>query len=406
MAERANDASAKNAAKPRLNWLRTALIGLLIFVGCLASGAYVVVHWTEDKVLTTDHWVALISPLPKEAVVSNTLGSYISDTVFAEAPVEQAISDALPPRAAFLASPLAGQLHTLTTKAAQKLVASDGFQTIWVAANRIAMTHILADARGQKVPARGKLSEKFNLNLSNVSGQLGSVLGSASSAIPALQPASKTAINVSTDLHTRPHRLRQIVQAIDFSAIVLPLVFTACFLTALAVSLRRRHTSIVIAISLLIVMLVELIALKAGRQEVLNQVQHPANLAAVSFIFDALVAGLKQLIDTVLISLLFILGICFALGPADWAVKLRVLTRLDRWNGSDAQNWWTGARIWVRQWQYYIWLAIFIAVLAAMALLVNVGSRSVTNAVLLAISLFAMVHIIATPRRTGKSQAK
>src|SRR4051812_44121010 len=107
-------ASAENQVRSRLGWLRTTIIGLLIAVGCLAFGSYVIVHWTEDQILTTDHWVALVTPLPKQSVVSNTLGTYISDTVFSEAPVEQAISDALPPRAAFLASPLAGQLQTLT----------------------------------------------------------------------------------------------------------------------------------------------------------------------------------------------------------------------------------------------------------------------------------------------------
>jgi hypothetical protein len=404
MAERIKNASAKNAAKPRLGWLRATIMGLLIVIGCLAFGAFVIVHWTEDQVLTTDHWVALVSPLPKQPVVSNTLGTYISDKVFAEAPVEQAISDALPPRASFLASPLAGQLQTITTKAAQRIVASDGFQSIWVAANRVAMAHILADARGQEAPTRGKLSEKFNLNLSNVSGQLSTVLGSASNAIPALQQASKTAINVTTDLHTRPHRLRQIVQAIDYSHVVLPLAVAASFMSALALSLRRRRTSIIIVISLLIVMLLELIAIKAGRQEVLNQVKQPANLAAVSFIFDSLVAGLRQLINTVLVVLLLILGICFALGPAEWAHKLRVWLRLDRWYGSPAQRQWTNARARLRQREYYVYLGVFIGILAIVALAVPANARSVANAALLMISIFAVVHIIATPRESLKQK--
>ena len=84
---------------------------LFIAVTCLALGAYSIVRWSEHQVLTTDNWVAFVSPLPKQPVVYTALGSYVSAQVFQAASVQQEIANALPPRAAFLASPLTDQLR-------------------------------------------------------------------------------------------------------------------------------------------------------------------------------------------------------------------------------------------------------------------------------------------------------
>jgi hypothetical protein len=90
----------------RLAWLRAGIVMLFAVVSCLALSAYVVVHWTERQILTTDNWVALVSPLPKEPVVSTALGSFIGSKVFDSAAVEGKVTDALPPKAEFLAGPI------------------------------------------------------------------------------------------------------------------------------------------------------------------------------------------------------------------------------------------------------------------------------------------------------------
>src|SRR3569832_220572 len=103
------------SASQRISWvhrLRVALIGLLVLMGCMFFGAYVVVHWGERQILTTNNWVALVGPLPGQPVVSTALGRYVSNQVFAAAPIEQKITEALPEKAAFLAGPLTSQLNT------------------------------------------------------------------------------------------------------------------------------------------------------------------------------------------------------------------------------------------------------------------------------------------------------
>src|SRR5437660_702671 len=94
--------------------LRSAVTALLVISGCLSFSALVAVHWAERQIFTTDNWVAMVTPWPKQPAVYNALGSFISDQVFTNAPIQAEIADALPPKAAFLAGPLTGQLKSLT----------------------------------------------------------------------------------------------------------------------------------------------------------------------------------------------------------------------------------------------------------------------------------------------------
>jgi len=386
------------------NRLRALAAALLVIIGCLAFSAYVVVHWAERQILNTDNWVALVSPLPKQPVVATALGGYISDQVFQNVAVEEKITNALPPQAGFLAGPLAGQLKTLTTRAAQKLVASDAFQAIWAGANRIAMDRLLAQARGQTPPLQAKINEKFNINLSDSSGKLRDALGSAANAIPALQPAANKAVTISTDLRSRPRRLQQYVKTTDNLAAILPMLTIASLLGALALSSWRRRTTLIIVLSIILLMLVELVAVKWLRQETLNQVHNSANLSAVSYIYDALVGWLKNMIYVVLGIMAVLAAVLLLAGPAKWAESARSYVHIEKIRDSRVMATWRSTRLWIKKREYYLWLAVIVIVLAGLALVDTITGRTVANAVLLTLSLFALLHIVASPSRPRRLQ--
>lgn len=377
--------------------LKTLCTILLVTVGCVAFGAYVVVHWAERQVFNTDNWVALVSPLPKQPVVSDALGNYVSQQVFSAVPVQQKITDALPPAAGFLAAPLSSQLQSITTHTAQKLVASDAFQTIWTGANRVAMNRLLATARGQPTPLQARVNEKFNVDVGDISGKLRDALGSAGTAIPALQPAAHKAVAVTADLHARPRRVQQAVKTTDFLAAVLPLLVAASLLWALALSRHRRHTALIITVCIAVFMLLELIAVRWLKQEVLSQVHNSGNLGAVAYIYDTVVAWLRHMIYAVLGGLVILMGLLALSGPANRARQLRSYLHLERVKRSRVMAGWHTTRQWVQHWEYYLWLVVVIVVLVSLATFVTVNSRAVTNAALLTASLFALLHITATP---------
>lgn len=399
MAKTSTSKSNPEQSEPkRQSWLRSSLIAILIALGCLSFGVYVAVHWVERQILTTDNWVALVTPLPKQPVVSNALGSYIGKKVFAAAPVEQTISDALPPKAAFLAGPLANQLSSITTKTAQRLVASDAFQTIWVGANRAAINRVLTVGRSQTSPLQSKVNEKFNINLSDVSTQLRGALGKASTAIPSLQPESKQKIQVAADLKAGRQRLRQVIQTTDFINAILPLMIVASLLGALAISKHRRKTTMTITVVIAVLMLVELIAIKGARQGVLNQVQDSSNLAAIGYIYDVIVSLLKHMIYVALGAAFVAYLICLVSGPARWAVNLRSYVRLERLANSRAMQWWHKARAWTGQQRYKLWGGSALIILAIIALFIDVDWQAIINGLLLILSSFAAIYIVGTPK--------
>jgi hypothetical protein len=378
-------------------WLRKLSVGLLIAAGSAALGIYVAAHWVERQILTPDNWVALVAPLPKQPVVSTALGSYMSDQLFAALPVKERIAEALPPKASFLASPLADQLQGLTTKASQSLVASDGFQTIWSGANRAAMGRLVAAARGQTPPLQARVNERFDINLGDSKEKIRSALGNAAEAIPALQPAADKAVAVSANLQARPQRVRQVIRTTDFLAASLPFIIVASLLGALALSTRRRRTTMTIMITIATVMLIELIALKWARQQLLEQVQQAGNLSAVSYIFDTLVAWLKQMMYIVLGSALIVLVVCLAAGKAAWARTLQTFLNLDRLQRTRAMAYWRSMRQAAARHEHYLWLAAILLVLISLAAFATISTQTIINAILLALGLAALVHIIATP---------
>jgi hypothetical protein len=379
------------------SWWRKLSIGALLGVAGLAFAGFVPVHWAERQIFNTDNWVALVSPIPKEPSVYQALGNYITDQIFDPAAVQQKVSDALPPRAAFLAGPLTGQLKSLTTKASQKLVAGDAFQAIWTGANRVAMNRLLSKARGQTPPLQAKIDQKFDINLSGTQGKLSQAMGKAADAIPALQPASQKVLDVSTDLKARPRRVQQVVKTSDFLWKVLPMLSAAALLSALAISKNRRRTALTALVLLLVLMLLELIAIKWLRQATLSQVKNSANLSAVSYIYDSLVAWLRHMIYWVVAFTAILAGLLALGGPARFAQLARQYLRLDKLHGRGFIFRWQGARIWLRHYEYYFWLAAALGVLTGVAVLSTVNGRVAINALLLIVSLVALVHIIATP---------
>jgi len=378
--------------------LQHILSALLAVICCLAVGSYITAHWVENQILNTDNWVALVTPLPKQPVVSEALGTYIGKHVFSLADVEDRITSVLPPRADILAPPIADQLESITISTSKKIVASDNFQTLWSGANRLAMNRLVSQARGEPTALQKSVNERFNLNLSGVNGQLRDKLGSAAAAIPALQPASQKALTLAVSLQAKRERLWQVVRGVDYSAAVLPMVAIATLCGALAFAQKRRRTVMRIAAGCIVVILLELISIKAGRERILGLVQDPANIPAISYIYDTIVALVRHSMFWALGVAAFIFLIATAFGPAKWAWSFRSIVRLDKLAATRIGKWWQNARSTVRRHQTVTYVVIVGLALAYMALVMELNSQSSVNVILLTLSLMAIVRIVATPR--------
>jgi hypothetical protein len=386
-----------HSTSPHSHIIVRILTVLLMVIGSVALGTYVIAHWIEKQVLTTENWVALVTPLPKEPVVSDALGTYVSKRIFTAVDVERAVSDVLPPRAIILAGPLTSQLETLTTNASKQIVASDSFQTLWSGANRLAMNRLVTRASGEASPLQQRINERFNIDLGGIRGQLGERLGTVTAAIPALQPNSNSTVALAVDLQAKRERLHQIVRSVYYAAAVLPAVSIAALLGALALSRKRRRTTLHITATIITILLLELIAIKVLGQYILGHVQDPGNIPAIEYIYATIIAGLRQMIFVVLGIALLILAICSIFGPTRWARSVRATLHFEQMESSQLARQWQQIRHAIRRRQAVLYIAIAALMLTYMALFLDLSTQSATNTVLTAISSIALVRIISTP---------
>lgn len=249
-----------------LAYVRKSSVVILAVIACVSIVLFTFIHWIERQVLTTDNWVQTVSTLPSNPVVSTALGSYISEQIYANVPVQQEISNVLPPKAVFLAAPLAGQLKSLITQVTERIVRSNTFTQVWTTANRTAMTTLLTNARSPTPPSNNKVNQLFTLNLSGVQGAIKNALGSTGLAFPALQSNSNSLVNVQANLDAKRHQLWSYIRITDYLRAVLPFVIAATMLGALALTYDRRRMLLVFSISVIVLLLLEIIAVKVLRE--------------------------------------------------------------------------------------------------------------------------------------------
>ena len=92
----------------RVTLLRQIVAAVLVFIAALGVTASVIGVWAGRTTLNTDRWVETVSPLSEDPAVRAAVSTYTTEQIFTSLNVEQRVKEALPPRAAFLASPLTG----------------------------------------------------------------------------------------------------------------------------------------------------------------------------------------------------------------------------------------------------------------------------------------------------------
>ncbi len=383
-------------------FLRVAALSTLTTVGCLAVAAFTLTHWLENHILNTDAWVATVVPLPQTPIVNTALSGYITGLIFENVDVEQEIKNVLPPKAAFIAGPLADQLHTLTTQATKRILQGNAFQTVWADANRFAMNRLLTNARSPSPPVDNKRIEQFNLDLSGVKDKLSNRLGATASALPALGSQSGQSFRIGANLQENRKRLWQYIRTADFLEVVLPFVVSVAFLGALAISRDRRRALLVIAAVSIVVLLVELIFIKAARQSVLDKVQHAQYRDAVGYIYDTVTAALRSFTSWLLVPGVLIVVVCVIAGPARWAVGLRAYLTRSLAFLRVLLSYWHDFRELVRRYKFFAWGGIGLLLLLWLAFVSGITASTVMKDVLIAVSLIELVFLAAYPRPVSR----
>lgn len=328
---------------------RAFWVAFLVSLGTIALANWLVLRWTELYLFNTAKYVETIAPLTKNQTVADALSTYATDKLYSTVNLEQEIRQALPERAGFIAAPLAGQIQTATQKIGTKIIASDQFNSIWIAANQTAHAKLIATL---EKPQREFAAEKdrvvFGVNISPFLERLRDRLQTSSDAANAPVAKLQQVGEVNVALRDQISIMRTSYQLSNALYALLPVLIAACYLGAIAVANSRWRASLAVALAITVITALQLIFYKAARPEIIAQVELQYQ-AAAAVIWDTMTAGFKTVTTNTMFVGVGLTILAMLAGPYSWAHRFRQMIGLDRLAQSSVGQSTLTARLWLRE---------------------------------------------------------
>lgn len=128
---------------------RTILVGVLVFLTCLAVVVTGVAFWTHHTVLDTNGYLGLVEAIGKDPQAIKSLSGYVATQVVTATDLQQRTADALPPKAGFLAAPITSAVNGFIADETGKVLSTPQAYDVWIKINRVAQRSIVGLLRGQ-----------------------------------------------------------------------------------------------------------------------------------------------------------------------------------------------------------------------------------------------------------------
>jgi hypothetical protein len=128
---------------------RRGVTGALVVLGCLGILGSMLTVWTSATFLNTDSWLTIVGPIGQNPKVIQSVSTYAANEVVTLLDVQGRAAQALPPRATFLAAPLAQVVENFTQSHIVDLMHTPKFHELWININRRVHDQLLAALRGQ-----------------------------------------------------------------------------------------------------------------------------------------------------------------------------------------------------------------------------------------------------------------
>jgi hypothetical protein len=296
--------------------LRKWLALILVIVAVLAVIVSCVAIWAHRTVLDTDTYVATVAPLIKDPGVQHTLSTYVTDQVLTSTDLQNRIANVLPPRAAFLAGPIAVQIGDLTQRELQKVLASPQAEQAWIGINRVGHEQLVSALRGDnkfvlidKNAVTLNLLPLVSLALERVQARLPTILGSRIQLpqIPADATPDQARAQLSAALG-RPlpadfgtitllkgdqgHQAQRAVGIFDKLVVVIVIVTVLLIAAAIVVSPRRWLTVLELALGVLLGVVITKVIVAQLTKALLNAIKKEGVVPVAQAMVDSVINGL------------------------------------------------------------------------------------------------------------------
>jgi hypothetical protein len=312
------------AAEKARRYKHAKTVVALLVIACVLAPIAGTSIWIKNQVTKTDRYVRTVKPLASDPAIQAAIATNVTKTLFRNVDVPARAEEALPPRAKFLAAPLANGLHTFTENTTKRFLASPAFQTLWVELNRRAhsqLVKLLTGEGGRVVQTKnGKVVIELAPVLARVKQRLHDRGVSVFDSVPQGAIPSSFVLLDSKQLEQAQRGVR-LLKAV---AIGLPLLVLALIAGAIALSQRRRRTLLQASLGIAASMAVLGILLTVGRSVYLDLVAGP-NLPrdAASAFYDILVHYLRLGLRVVAGVALLVAAGAWVTGPSRAAVATR-----------------------------------------------------------------------------------
>lgn len=336
----------KGRRDPRGGRLRRVAVGVLVVLFAILLPLSYVVTWAHHVVLTNRGFEKTVVPIGTDPAVTSAVAVTITDQIFASLNPQQIITNALPPKASFLAGPITNAAKGYVQDGVTKTLQSTQFQALWKQAVDFAHEQLLAVLNGNSkaiTTTNGQvvlnLVPLFDAALQNLQGFISGVVGRtvqipsiSGNEIPAAacqrigtalnRPVSDTCGQIPLFPDDKLTQARHAVRAFN-GIVVLLLVLTAVVAAlALWLSRRRRRTLMQLSVAGLLGLVVIRRVVDWLTTSLINSGQ-PANKSARRAILTHIFHQYFSISRWLLVALIVVFLAALVTGPYAWAGSLR-----------------------------------------------------------------------------------
>jgi hypothetical protein len=344
--------------------VRRTLVGVLVFLSCLGVLTSTLTVWSSATLLNADTYVQVVGPIARNPQVIQAVSAYAADQVVTLLNVQQVAEQALPPKAEFLAVPLAQVVQNFTQARIADLMHTPRFQQIWVRINRAVYTQLLAALRGQTttlqisngvvtlnlIPVIDAGLQYIQQHLPGLIAQHVTLPDPSELQIPAqAQQKLSQALGIPVPSNLGQIELfqsaqlakaQQLLRLWDFLTVALPVITAALIIATLWLSRDRRRTLVQLGIGIAIAFILAKIAIGILQQYVVNSVKNPTAKSVVEPALQTVLSSLQTVTTWLLVGGLVLAIVAFLLGKPEWFKAAYAYVRQGyRWVAGKIQGW-------------------------------------------------------------------
>lgn len=239
-----------------------AVLFIALSVAILMLGN--ILFWAGNTLVKTDNFVASTAPIIRDPAVQTAIATKTTTELFQTVDVQQVITDALPPRADFLAPTIATQVKSHTQEAIQKLLARPQFQDRW--------NNTLKKVHSQFISAVGKNGSDGSININEVYSSVSQQLKTTRLAFLANKPLPQKVGNIQLVSGTWLKTLSNVIRNIDAWQIWATVLFVLSGAAGVWMSRNRRKAVGMLGIFAAVTMFATLLALRITREVIASKV--------------------------------------------------------------------------------------------------------------------------------------